>query len=203
MQYFCEDAVFISEGGKEMQDEEIIALYFSRSEGAIDETRKKYGNYLNSIAMRILPNREDAEECVNDTYFSAWSTIPPKKPKHLSAFLGRIARNLSINRRNYLTTQKRGMGEVELALSELADCVASSANTEQAVEEKLLITAIETFLYEQPQQARRLFVLRYWHILSLQEAAKRCGMRQSKAASTLFRMRKKLRQYLEDRGIWL
>ena len=186
-----------------MHDEEIIALYFARSENAIEATAEKYGSYCRNIAGRILQSREDAEECVNDTYLSAWNAIPPQKPKYFSVFLGRITRNLSLNRLKYLNAEKRGAQQVTLALSELEECISSGNCVEQSLEEKALVKAIEDFLRAQSVTHRKLFVLRYWHLLPIHEAAKRCAMSQSKAASILFRLRGKLKTFLQKEGIFL
>jgi len=106
-----------------MNDHEIIGLYWSRSESAIAATAEKYGNYCHAIAYNILHSSDDAEECANDTYLSAWNTIPPQRPNRLSIYLGKITRNLALNRYKRCTAQKRGHGQVALALSELEACV--------------------------------------------------------------------------------
>ena len=93
-----------------MNDHEIIGLYWSRSESAIAATAEKYGNYCHAIAYNILHSSDDAEECANDTYLSAWNTIPPQRPNRLSIYLGKITRNLALNRYKRCTAQKRGHG---------------------------------------------------------------------------------------------
>lgn len=108
-----------------MEDQGIIALYFERSEQAIEETDKKYGKYCYSIAYNILSNREDSEESVNDTYLAAWNTIPPRKPSYLNAFLAKITRYISIDRWRKNSTKRRGGGQIILALEELGECVSS------------------------------------------------------------------------------
>ena len=113
-----------------MEDSEIIRLYNARSEEAISETVQKYGNYCHSIAMNILSNEEDAEESVNDTWYAAWQSIPPQRPQILSAFLGRLTRNFSLDRWRKLRAFKRGGGEVALALEELRDCVSGKESVE-------------------------------------------------------------------------
>ena len=106
-----------------MEDQAIINLYFSRSENAVRETKAKYGRMLLSIAFGILKIQEDAEECENDTYLKTWYSIPPARPDVFSAFLSRIARNLSLDRFEYLHALKRGSGEIPLLLDELEECI--------------------------------------------------------------------------------
>lgn len=108
-----------------MEDQGIIALFFDRSEQAIEETDKKYGGYCYSIAYNILSNREDSEESVSDTYLAAWNTIPPRRPNFLNAFLAKMTRHISIDRWRKLSAKKRGGGEIILALDELEECVDS------------------------------------------------------------------------------
>ena len=105
-----------------MEDQGIIALFFKRSEQAIEETDKKYGGYCYSIAYNILTNREDSEESVSDTYLAAWNTIPPRCPNFLNAFLAKMTRHISIDRWRKLSAKKRGGGEIILALEELEEC---------------------------------------------------------------------------------
>ena len=186
-----------------MKDEEMVGLYWMRSEDAVAATAEKYGNYCYSIAFSILHNAEDAEECVNDAYLAAWNSIPPHRPERVAAFLGKITRNVSLNRWKQYNAQKRGEGQTELALSELEECIPAKTGIEQAVEDELLTWSIEKFLYCQPRLKRNLFIRRYWYISSIQELADEYGMSESKVKSLLFRMRKKLKHHLAKEDIIL
>lgn len=186
-----------------MKDTEIIALYWKRDETAITATANTYGNYCYSIAYRILYNKEDAEECVNDTWLNAWKSIPPQRPNRLSTYLGRITRNLSLDRHKLLTAEKRGSGQVELALSELEECVPTQMDMEQIADEMVLVEAIEVFLRAQPRVERNIFVGRYWHLYSIRDISKAYHMSESKVCSLLHRMRNKLKSHLNKEGISL
>jgi RNA polymerase sigma-70 factor (ECF subfamily) len=185
-----------------MKDTEIIELYWNRDESAISATADVYGNYCYSIAYHILQCNEDAQECVNDTYWKAWQTIPPQRPSRLATYLGKITRNLSINRFKWLTAQKRGRGQMELVLKELENCIPTQGDMEQLENEIVLSDAINQFLQEQPQTDRDIFVGRYWHLYAISDLAQAYGMRESKVASLLLRMRKKLKYHLEKEGIF-
>lgn len=180
-----------------MEDEKIIALYWDRSEAAISETDKKYGNYCFSIARNILTNKEDAEECVSDTYMAAWDAIPPQRPSLLATFLGKITRNLSIDRWRTQNRQKRGGGEVALALEELQDCIADPRTTESVLEGKRLAAVFNAFLDSLPETERRVFLCRYWYLDPIADIARCYGFSVSKVTSMLHRTRKKLRITLE------
>jgi len=184
-----------------MTDREIIGCYWNRSETAITATAEKYGNYCHTIAYNILHNHEDAEECVNDTYLLAWRSIPPERPIQLSAYLGKITRNLSLNRFKQYHAQKRGTGQVPLVLSELEDCIPAGSNVEQAMEEMFLVNSIERFLQGQSRDKRNIFIRRYFLLSPLEEIASSYGMSRSKIKSLLFRMRKNLKKHLEKDGI--
>lgn len=184
-----------------MKDTEIIELYWKRDESAIAATAESYGNYCYAIAYRILQCSEDAQECVNDTYWKAWLSIPPQRPTRLATYLGKITRNLAIDRLKRLNAQKRGKGQTELALRELESCIPAVSGTERIVDEIVLTNAITQFLRQQPRTERNIFVGRYWHLYSIADLAQAYGMRESKVASLLFRMRKKLKSYLEKEGI--
>ena len=125
-----------------MKDAQILDLYWERQEQAIYETQKAYGNYCYSIAWNILYSREDSDECVNDTWLRAWNAIPPKRPNRLALFLGTITRNLSLDRWKERHAMKRGKGEMELALDELAECLPDTHDTQAEVEAAELVDAL-------------------------------------------------------------
>ena len=184
-----------------MKDVDIVELYRKRDESAIAATAERYGSYCYSIAYRILQCGEDARECVNDTYWKAWQSIPPQRPERLGTYLGTVTRNLAIDRRKHLNAQKRGAGQTELVLEELEGCLPASGGAEQIMDELVLKNAINQFLRAQKRTERNIFVGRYWHLYSIAELAQAYGMRESKVASLLFRMRKKLKHHLEKEGI--
>lgn len=186
-----------------MNDREIIELYWARDEQAIFATAERYGGYCRMIAYNILRDREDAEECVQDAYLGAWNSIPPQRPDRFSVYLGRITRNLALNRHKRNTAAKRGCGQVEIVLSELEDCIPAKTNVEQAVEERETAAAIERFLDTKPKWKRSIFIRRYWHLFSIRDIAKAHEMSECRVTSILFRMRNELRTFLEKEGITL
>lgn len=180
-----------------MEDEKILDLYWSRSENAISETASKYGGYCYSIAWNILANNEDAEESVNDTYMTAWNIIPPQRPSILATFLGKITRRLSIDRWRARNAQKRGGGEIVLALEELEDCISDGQNPEKTLERKQLAELFNRFLASLPETERRVFLCRYWYMDSIRDIAANFGFSTGKVTSMLHRTRGKLRAVLE------
>lgn len=183
-----------------MEDQNIIQLYFDRNERAISETALKYGKYCRTIAMNILNSNEDADECVNDTYLNAWHAIPPHKPGILSVFLGRITRNLSFNQYKYKHADKRGGGEIALILDELGEIVSGEESVEDAILKRELMNEINAFLKTLPAQKRSMFILRYWYSDSVSSIAERLKLTENSVSVTLNRIRKKLREYLIERG---
>lgn len=185
-----------------MDDREIIDLYWKRDERAIDETAVKYGAYCMKISSNILKNPADSEETVNDTYLKAWKTIPPHRPEMLLAFLGKITRNLALNRYKANHTQKRFANEFALSLDELDICTPSRISVENEAEIGELSKSISRFLYEQKEEVRNVFVCRYFYSDSIEDIAKRFGYSQSKIKSMLMRTRTKLRIWLEKEGYY-
>lgn len=183
-----------------MEDSGILELYFLRKEQAIRETDRKYGAYCGTIAYGILQNREDTEETVNDTWFSAWNAIPPRRPECLQGFLGRITRNGAIDRWRRRTAEKRG-GEMVLALEELGECIPSGDSVEQQVQAAELGRVLEDFLKTLSEERRRMFLLRYWYLTPIREIAQRLGWTEAKVRTTLHRVRKQLLLYLQERGM--
>lgn len=182
-----------------MEDQNIIQLFFDRSEQAIEETDKKYGGLCFSIAYNVLDNREDSEESVSDTYLAAWNTIPPRRPNFLNAFLAKMTRHISIDRWRKRSAKKRGGGEIILALEELEDCVdAQSVESEFAKKE--LTRVLNQFLLSLPKTERNVFLCRYWYLDSIQTISQVSGFSQSKVTSMLYRLRGRLRKTLTEEG---
>jgi RNA polymerase sigma-70 factor (ECF subfamily) len=193
-----------NKGGVSMEDDEIVELFWQRSETAISEAERKYSKYCHSIAFGILRCREDAEECVNGTLARAWSAIPPTRPSVLRTFLGKITRNLSLNALQKMNAAKRGMGQMPLALSELEECIPDTGCLDvRSVKEESITKTINGFLGRCDASERKVFVRRYWYASSIKEIAADYGMSVNKVKSMLFRLRKRLRTELEKEGITL
>ena len=186
-----------------MNDSQIVALFLDRDQRAIEETAEKYGKYCYAIAYNILQNHEDAQEAVSDTYLGAWATIPPHKPVKLNTFLGKIARRTALKRWEKNCAQKRGGGEVELALEELSEYVSGGQMPESAIESQELTRILNAFLEKLPKEERQVFVCRYWYLDPIADIAKRFAFSQSKVKSMLARTRMKLRSTLSKEGITL
>lgn len=184
-----------------MNDSGIVELYWARSEAAIEETSKKYGAYCYTVAYNILSSREDSEEAVNDTYLSAWNSMPPHRPSILSAFLGKLTRRISIDKYRQKTAGKRGGGEVPLALDELEECTAGDDTVESEFDRHALADAINRFVRSLPSAERDVFILRYFNLYPVNMIAARIGFSESRVASMLMRTRKKLREFLEKEGL--
>lgn len=183
-----------------MEDSKIVQLFWARDQEAIAAAAQKYGGYCTAIAMQILGSAEDAEECVNDAYLHAWNAIPPHRPEVLSTFLGKITRNLALNRYKHNHAGKRGGGEAVLVLDELAECLADSGSPEQEVSRRALVDAINAFLGTLPADKRGMFICRYWYFDSVSAIAARYGMSANQVSVTLSRLRAKLHHDLEKEG---
>lgn len=184
-----------------MEDHRIIELFWTRSQQAISESEIKYGAYCHTIARGILDREEDAEECVNDTWLRAWNTIPPQRPNILSAFFGKLTRNLSLDRWRRNRATKRGGSQVEITLQELEGCLPDHHRPDEQFEARETAALISGFLRRQPDLDRRLFVRRYFHMESIATLANRFRLTDSQVKSRLHRTRQKLKAVLEKEGI--
>ncbi len=184
-----------------MEDNRIVDLYWQRDESAISETQQKYGNYLTKIAYNILADVEDSRESVNDTYLKAWYSMPPQKPCVLSTFLGRITRQISIDIYRKKNAKKRQGSEYALALDELYDCASHNGAPEKEIEAQLLAKCIGDYLMTVSDEARNIFVCRYYFFDSMREIADHFGISESKVKSSLHRTRTGLKAYLEKEGL--
>ena len=182
-----------------MEDKRIIELFFERSEKAIEESGKKYGGYISSVAFSILASNEDTEEVVNDTYLRAWNSIPPQRPNKLGAFLSTIARNLALDR--YASRRKeRENIAAEAVLDELADCLPDTGGL-SVVDEIVLKNAVNSFLGSLTEQYRVVFMRRYWYMMPIGKIAKLSGLGEATVKTILHRTRKQFKEYLEKEGI--
>ena len=184
-----------------MEDEEIIDLYWNRQEKAIFETDKKYGHYCNTISFNILQNREEAKECVNDTYLQTWNSIPPQRPNILKVYIGRIARNLAINQYERKKAKKRDY-TLEVALEELNECISSNNNVEEQLNYNELVNMLNVFLSRLSQEKRKIFLERYWYLYSIKEISSNNGISESNTKIILSRIRKQLQSYLKEGGLY-
>ena len=178
------------------EDRVIVDLYWARSSEAIVLSERKYGRYCHSVAWNILCSKEDCEECVNDTWLGAWQAMPPHRPGILRTFLGKITRNLALNRYESMHAAKRGGGETALCLDELAECVSGDADLSRHADTLVLRETLNRFLEGLKEQERRIFVLRYWYVMPVKEIAMRCNLGESKVKMVLLRSRRKLEEAL-------
>ena len=184
-----------------MQDQQIVQLYWDRDEEAIKQTQQKYERYLSKISYNILASLEDSKECVNDTYLAAWNSMPTHRPAVLSTYLGKITRQIAIDVFRKKNSIKRYTSEYALSLSELGDIFSSEETPEHICEKKLLDEAINQFLRTLPEDARNVFIGRYYFFDPLKKIASYCGMSEAKIKSLLYRTRQKLKEYLTKEGL--
>ncbi len=185
-----------------MEDEKIIDLFFARSEQGIRELDNQYGAICRSLSYNIVNNRQDAEECVNDAYLAVWNAIPRAQPQNLLAYLAKTTRNIALRRLEHDQAQKRD-SRLHLLLDELAEVLPGEGSVEDEAAQGELVEAINTFLKEKATRAeRQLFLRRYFWGDSIRDLAQAFRYSESKVKSRLFRVRKRLRTYLEERG-WM
>lgn len=185
-----------------LEDNAIIELYWKRSQQAITETSVKYGSRLQNLSMNILHDNEDAKECVNDTYHATWNTLPPEKPDFFFAYLAKLTRHFSFGKYDYYHAKKRDVTIVELS-QELENCISAPNDYEARLDSEEIGRVLSEFLHAQPLEMRKVFVRRYWYAESIHDIAQMFHISESKVKSILFRMRNKLREYLEKEGIAL
>lgn len=184
-----------------MTDEALIRLYWQRDPAALAESQRKYGHYCQAIAGNILSSREDAEECVNDTWLSAWNAIPPHRPTHLRGFLAKLVRNHALNRYNAQTAAKRGGGELSLVLEELSECLGGGTDPEALCSAQELGQAVNRFVRGLPAREGNVFLRRCFFTEPVSDIARRYGMSENHVMVMLSRTRKKLRAYLIKEGL--
>lgn len=183
-----------------MEDSQIVQLFWDRNETALSATERKHGNRCRKLAENILSSRQDAEDCVNDSYLKLWELIPPNRPRALGTYLCRLVRNTAIDMLKSRLADKRGGGKTALVFDELEEIIPDKSSVEDTYESKELLARIEDFLKLEPSRVRRIFILRYWYGCGVSEIAKRYGARKNTVSVILNRTRNKLKEYLEKEG---
>lgn len=177
-----------------MDNSKIIELFLAGDEAALSETEQKYGSELKSLSLRITGSKEDANECFNDTLLKAWESIPKAKPENLRAYLGKITRNVSLNCVKKRSVKKRNA--VNIALSELEECIPDEKAYAKIIDDDSLIKEIENWLLGISEDKRAIFIRRYFRFETSRSIAKSLGMREGTVAATLLRLRSSLKEYL-------
>jgi RNA polymerase sigma-70 factor (ECF subfamily) len=185
-----------------MQDNEIISLFFNRDETAITEVDNKYHRYLFKVAYNLLFDKQDCEECLNDSYLGCWNTIPPTTPKSLKFFVAKIVRRRSIDILKMKTRDKRIPKEMKISLEELGDCIVEQASVID-METQQLSEVISSYLWTVSDLDRLIFVRKYWYLDSIKVIAKKCDLTESNVKTKLFRIRKELKLYLMKEGVYI
>lgn len=184
-----------------MNDEQIIQLFFTRNEDAISQTAYRYGGQLTRLSENILRNKEDAQECVSDTYLRAWDTIPPTRPVHFFAYLAKLCRHFAFGRLDWNNAAKR-KAEVIALTREMEECIPAAWQGTGPGDGQVS-ELVGCFLREQTQENRMIFVRRYWYGDSAGEIARRYGLSESAVLMRLSRTRSKLASYLKQEGIYV
>lgn len=185
-----------------MLDEQIIELFFNRSGNAIDELDKKYGKVLHKLSYNILNDRLDVEECLNDSYLGVWNTIPPERPNPLLTYVCKIVRNISLKRYHSKTALKRN-STYDIAMSEVENYILAPNSVESEIEAKELAALIENFLDTLSVENRVIFMRRYWFSDTYKEIADRVGMTEKMVSMRLTRIRRKMREFLLAREVFV
>ncbi len=184
-----------------LEDAKIIAMLFARDERAVAELSAQYGTLCRQVAVRILGNEQDAEECWNDVLLRVWNAVPPEHPQHFLSYLVKLTRNAALNLYEKQHADKRGGGQTAVALDELADCIPAPDDIEEQLSESETRELLRRFIRTLPDDARRIFILRYVYMLPVRDIADRCGMGISKVKVSLHRTRKALKEYLGGEGL--
>lgn len=181
-----------------MDDRQIIALLFKRSEIALKEIALKYGKLIFRVADNILSSHEDSRECVNDTYLAVWNTIPPQNPDPFISYICKITRNISIKKLRQKTVQKRSAHV--LPISELEQEL-SDYSFEEKIDAREIGRKIDAFLDTIDEESRVIFIKRYWFCDDISTIASEMGLSENNVYQKLSRTRKKLKSYLEKEGV--
>ena len=196
VRFFLQRLSYRVKGVNSVKDTEIIELLHKRDESALSVIKMQYGALCRQLAVQILGNEEDADECMNDALLRLWNSIPPAEPEFLKAYLAATVRNLALNRHKSERSRKHGSGQIPAVLDELAEITPSGQDVAADVEQRLLQDAVRAFVRQQPEKHQRIFMQRYFYMMQLREIAEENGITENSVTVTLHRLRKKLQDTL-------
>lgn len=185
-----------------MEDTKIIELFWNRDQKAIEETSGKYGKLCKYIAINILKDEQEAEEIVNETMFGVWNSIPPNRPTYFKAFLCKVTKNIAMTRAKYINAEKR-KPEYQIALEEIGDVLSDNESIEEKYELQEVTDIMNEYLKGIDKIKRIIFVKRYWYSESVADISNELGLSESMVKTTLFRVRRDMKKYLEKKGVVL
>ncbi len=184
-----------------MEDHEITARFLTRDESVLQAVQTQYGAYLQTIALHILGDPRDAEECLNDALLQLWNRIPPVIPTSFRAYAAKTVRNAALTRYQSETRKKRGGGEASAVFEELEGVLAAGTDVESAYAQKELLAAVQRFVKALPPREQKLFLRRYFFAEPLRQIAEECGLSETNVRVILSRTRGKLKKYLRKEGL--
>ena len=182
-------------------DEEIVELYWQRNEEAITATDKKYRRYLYAIAYNIINENSDCEECLNDTYLNTWNSIPPTRPRVLSAFLSRIMRNVAMDKFRYKAAKSRIPTELIVSLGELEGCIPSETTPDEEVAVREVADVLTEYLRSLPRRSMVIFICRYYYADKVSDIAKMLETSETTVWRELGSIREGLYEEMKKRGL--
>ena len=177
-----------------LDEQKLISMYCAGDPNAKVLAEETYGESCREIARRILRSRSGADAVFQKVLDQAEKQIPAKNPRSLMFYFWKQTRNLAL-------PQFTAGGEVEYAKAEAAQWM--SPRPAQEIDEKQLRRCINEFLYGLPEQARGVFVRRYWYFFTLSEIAAQYGMREDQVQQSLERTGKELKRYLREQELRL
>ena len=188
------------ETGYMLSDEAIVELYWARDEAAIKHTDIKYRSYLLKTANNILQDMQDSEECLNDTYLDTWNAIPPERPRVLQAFIGRITRNLAIDRYRAKHRKKAVPPCFIASLEDLQGWALEDDDYASNQEAQMLADVISAWLRTLDERKRYVFFARYYDAQTTQDIAQVLGVARSTVNADISYIRASLKSALEKEG---
>ena len=165
----------------------------------IDEWVEVYQERLLNFAARLLGNREDAEEVVQDTFAKADRALrratPDRPIEPTSAWFYTITLNTARNRR-----RRRRLVTVDVA--DVGNLVegSSAGNPEEAADRRETRRQIEQALARLPDHQRAPVILRFLEDLAYEEIAVILHCPVGTAKSHVHRGVRRLRREWEDIG---
>lgn len=184
-------------------DEQIIELYWRREEKAIQETDKKYGQFLFRIAYNILHERLDCEECQNDTYLGVWNAIPPTRPTVFPAFITQIMRRIAINRYKEKASKKRIPSELTISMEDVNGTLHGDDSVAVKYEMAEVGKIINNYVRELSDRQRYIFIDRFYLAESVETIATDLSISVPTVYREIDKIKHSLKLYLEWSDVYI
>lgn len=172
-------------------DEELVRLIRNQDHGAFSELVTRYSAKLYSTAYRMLMNRTDSEDMVQDVFMKLWNEPDSWKENSNAKFTTWFYRVIINQCIDYKRKKKYRNHE------EYKESASGKFNTAEILENRSRSELINMYIMELPERQQIALNLYYYENMNINEAAEIMGLKPKGLESLVSRAKENLRNRLK------